>query len=202
MPVAPEIDPATMDPDPWREFGAWLDAAAASADPQPGTFALATASPDGDPSVRIVLLRGWDRSGLRFYTDRRSRKGRDIAGNPRAAAAFHWASLDRQLRVHGTVETIGEPESRAYFLGRPPGSRLSAWISEQGQPVASRDELVRRFSQARGRGVEDRLPPHWGGYRLVPEAFEFWHSREDRLHDRVEYVPAASGQWMRRRLQP
>jgi len=202
MAVDPAIDPASMDPDPWRQFGAWLDDAEASADPMPAAFALGTAGTDGAPSVRVVLLRGWDRTGLRFYTDRRSRKGRDIAENPRAAAAFHWAALDRQLRVHGSVETLGESESRAYFLSRPAGSRLSAWISHQGQPIASRDDLLRRLATARGRGLEDRLPPDWGGYRLVPDAFEFWQSREDRLHDRVEYVPGRSGQWARRRLEP
>jgi pyridoxamine 5'-phosphate oxidase len=196
------IDPATMDPDPWRQFATWLEEAESSADPMPGAFALATASADGTPSVRFVLLRGWDRTGLRFYTDRRSRKGRDIAANPRAAATFHWASLDRQLRVHGRAKPMDESESRAYFLTRSPRSRLSAWVSRQGEPIASRDELEKRVDAARTRGLEDRLPPDWGGYRLVPDAFEFWHSREDRLHDRVEYVPDARGGWARRRLQP
>jgi pyridoxamine 5'-phosphate oxidase len=197
------IDPATLDPDPFRQFDRWLAEAEASGLPLPTAFALATADVGGAPSVRMVLLRGHGPDGLHFFTDRRSLKARDLAANPRAAAAFYWPELARQVRVHGAVEALGEDESAAYFATRPRGSQLSAWASQQGAEIGTRMELEARVSALEGRFPgQVPLPAHWGGYRLVPAAYEFWMSRPDRLHDRVEYGRRPDGVWERRRLQP
>src|SRR5579859_4967228 len=198
------IDPTHLDADPFRQFEAWLAEADGTGQPLATAFALATASADGAPSVRMVLLRGVDPDGLRFYTSRNSRKGRDLAGNPRAAAAFHWAAMGRQVRVAGPVSAMNEAESAAYWTTRPRASRLSASASEQGEEIASRDRLEARVAEldARYPGDAIPLPPSWGGYRLLPEVFEFWEERADRLHDRVEYLPNPDGGWRRRRLQP
>ncbi|HLA65367.1 MAG TPA: pyridoxamine 5'-phosphate oxidase [Candidatus Saccharimonadales bacterium] len=197
------IDPATLDPDPFRQFDAWLTEAQAAALPLPDAFALATADADGAPSVRMLLLRGHGPDGLLFYTNRASRKGRDLAANRRGAALFHWPALERQLRVSGLVEPLDELESAAYFVDRPRGSQLSAWASDQGEPIVSRAALEAAVAEADERFPDQvPLPPAWGGYRLIPERFEFWLSREDRLHDRVEYLLQPDGSWTRRRLQP
>lgn len=198
------IDPSGLDPDPVRQLRAWLEEADRAGLPLANAMALATADADGVPSVRIVLLRGIeDGGGLRFHTNRRSRKGRDLAANPRAAIAIHWPALDRQVRAHGAVLPLSEAESANYFSGRPRGAQLSAWASAQGEPVESRGELEARAADLRRRleGSAVPLPPFWGGYRLTPVAFEFWEAREDRLHDRVEYR-RRDGSWERRRLQP
>ena len=197
------IDPATLDADPLRQFDAWLADAETAGLPLPTAFALATADAGGAPSVRMVLLRGHGPDGFRFFTDRRSLKGRDLAANPRAAAAFYWAEPGRQVRLHGRVEALSAEDSAAYFATRPRGSQLSAWASEQGVELATRGELSDRVTELAERfGAEVPLPPHWGGYRLMPQAYEFWVSRPDRLHDRVEYRRGADGGWDRRRLQP
>jgi pyridoxamine 5'-phosphate oxidase len=198
------LDPAALDPDPLRQFATWLAEAEAADLVHPSAFALATADGHAAPSVRMVLLRGYGPDGFRFFTDRRSRKGRDLAVNPRAAAAFSWPELGRQVRLHGPVEPLGEEESATYFVTRPRGSRLSAWASEQGAEIGARAELEARVAalDAHFPGEEVPLPPHWGGYRITPEAFEFWRSRPDRLHDRVEYRRGPDGAWIRRRLQP
>jgi pyridoxamine 5'-phosphate oxidase len=197
------IDPATLDPDPFRQLDAWLREAHEAALPLPDSFALATADGDGTPSVRMLLLRGHGPDGLRFYTNRASRKGRDLAANPRGAALFHWPVLERQLRVSGAIQPLDELESAAYFAERPRRSQLSAWASDQGEPIASRAALEAAVAEADDRFPEQvPLPPEWGGYRLLPERFEFWVSREDRLHDRVEYLREPDGSWTRRRLQP
>jgi pyridoxamine 5'-phosphate oxidase len=197
------IDPASLDPDPFRQFDAWLEEARAAGLPLPDAFALATADIDGAPSVRMLLLRGHGPDGLRFYTNRAGRKGRDLAANPRAAALFHWPVLERQLRVSGPIQPLDELESAAYSADRPRGSQLSAWASNQGEPIASRAALEAAVAEADVRFRDQvPLPPEWGGYRLIPERFEFWLSREDRLHDRVEYLLQPDGGWTRRRLQP
>lgn len=198
------LDPATLDPDPVRQFHAWLTEATAAEVPMADAFALATADGSGAPSVRMVLLRGHGPEGFAFYTNRASRKGRDLLVNDRAAALFHWPALARQVRLAGRVEPIDQETSAAYFASRPRGSQLSAWASEQGQPIESRAALEARVAsvEARFADLPLPLPPDWGGYRLMPDRFEFWLSRPDRLHDRVEYLPNGAGGWTRRRLQP
>ena len=197
------IDPATLDPDPIRQLAAWLADASATGLPLPNAFALATADDEGMPSVRFVLLNGLDADGLRYFTHRGSRKGRDVAINPHAAAAFWWPSLDRQVRVNGSVRLLSDADSLAYWRTRPRGSQLSATVSAQGQEVGSRAELEARVAElAAGNPGELPLPPMWGGYLIVPRIIEFWESREDRLHDRVEYRRGGDGSWNRRRLQP
>jgi len=199
-------DPTELDPDPLRQLGAWLSAAESAGLPLHDAFALATADAEGAPSVRMVLLRGGDGpEGLCFYTNRGSRKGRDLAANPRAAAVFHWAALGRQVRVAGRVSALTDAESASYWASRPRGSQLSAWASAQGEEVSSRDvleALVAELAAQWPEGVDIPLPPFWGGYRLLPRVFEFWEGRPDRLHDRVEYLPDGRGGWLRRRLQP
>jgi len=198
------IDPAGLDPDPFRQFDAWLADAVAAELPLPDAFALATADASGMPSVRILLLRGHGPDGFSFYTSRTSRKGRDLRQNPVAAALFHWPALDRQVRLAGPVSEIDDGASAAYFAGRPRGSQLSAWASDQGAEIESRDALEARVASVAARFQDGPLPlpPDWGGYRLMPDRFEFWLSRADRLHDRVEYRLEPGGTWTRQRLQP
>ncbi len=197
------IDPTTLDPDPVRQLGVWLDDAADAGLTLPNAFALATADDDGMPSVRYVLLNGLDSDGLRYFSHRGSRKGRDVAINPWAAAAFWWPSLDRQVRVSGSVRLLPDAESLAYWRTRPRGSQLSATVSAQGQEIASRDELEARVAELAARSLEQLpLPPMWGGYLIVPRTVEFWESRPDRLHDRVEFRRGGDGSWHPRRLQP
>jgi pyridoxamine 5'-phosphate oxidase len=198
------LEPEDLDPDPIRLLGAWLDDAEAAGEPLPNAFALATVSGDGEPSVRMLLARGIDPDGIRFYTNTESRKGRDLAHDPRVAAAFWWPALGRQARVSGRITQLSESETLEYWRTRPRGSRLSALVSAQGSPIASRAELEAAVDAAAARfpGEDVPLPAHWRGYLLRPRAFEFWESRADRLHDRVEYRPNAAGAWERRRLQP
>jgi pyridoxamine 5'-phosphate oxidase len=197
------IDPTTLDPDPIRQLGGWLADAAAAGVPLPNAFALATADDEGMPSVRFVLLNGLDADGLRYFTHRGSRKGRDVAINPWAAGAFWWPALDRQVRVSGSVRLLSVVDSLAYWRTRPRGSQLSATISAQGQEVGSRHELEARVAELAARGPDELpLPPMWGGYLIVPRIVEFWESRADRLHDRVEFRRSGDGTWHARRLQP
>jgi pyridoxamine 5'-phosphate oxidase len=198
------LDPHDLDPNPVRQLAAWLADAEQAGEPMPTAFALATADGDAQPSVRFVLLRGLGADGLRFYTNRASRKGRDLAVNPWASAAFWWPALGRQARVAGPVRILSEEESAAYWRSRPHGSQLSATASQQGREVGSRTELEAAVADvaARHPGGEVPLPPTWGGYLLVPHLVEFWESREDRLHDRIEYRRGGDDSWHRRRLQP
>jgi pyridoxamine 5'-phosphate oxidase len=198
------MEPTELASDPMAQLSAWIEAARDEGADVPEAFSLATASSDGAPSVRLLLARAIDADGLVFYTDRRSRKGRDLAANPRGAAAFHWPRLGRQARLAGTVQEVDAVESNAYFATRPRGSRISAWASAQGEPIPDRAALDATWVDAERRFPDDDipLPPFWGGYRLVPEVVEFWQSRTNRLHDRIEFVRRGDGEWQRRRLQP
>ena len=196
------MDAADLDPDPVRQFLAWLTEAGEAGVREPNAMTLATASATGEPSARIVLLRGVDADGFTWYTNRESRKGRDIAENPRAALVFHWAALERQVRVGGSVERVPNEESARYFAGRPRKSQLAAWASPQGQPIAGREvleEAHRRLDEEFPGDVP--LPPFWGGYRIVATAIEFWQGQPNRLHDRVRYT-LGDGGWFRERLWP
>ena len=195
------MDVGDLDPDPLRQFERWFEDARAGVT-VPEAVALATATVDGRPSARMVLLKGADSRGFGFYTNSESRKARELAENPRAALLFHWQPLGRQVRVEGSVERVPDDEAAAYFRTRPLGSRLAAWASPQSRPLADRAELERLYAEACGRhGDEPPLPPHWGGFRLVPDAYEFWEHGDDRLHDRVRYERDAVG-WSRTRLAP
>lgn len=196
------MDERELSADPFVTFREWLrDAEVAS--PQPDAMTLATASADASPSARQVLLRGLDERGFVFFSNRASRKARELAENPRAALVFHWYELGRQVRVEGTVEEVATSESDAYWVTRPRGSRLAAWASPQSEEVSGREELERRYADAEARldGEDVPRPPFWGGYRIVPETIEFWHHRDDRLHDRVRYVRDGRA-WRRARLAP
>jgi pyridoxamine 5'-phosphate oxidase len=189
--------------DPIALFGRWFAEARKAGLYLPESMALATATPAGEPSVRLVLLKAFDERGFVLYTNYESRKGREIAQNPRAALAVHWPVLQRQVCIEGPVEKTSEEESRAYFATRQAGSRIGAWASAQSSRLESREELERRFKDYRAKyGGEDiPLPPFWGGYRVVPEAMEFWQGRANRLHDRLRFT-RRSGEWAVDRLYP
>ncbi len=190
-----------LDPDPIATIRGWLEAAHEAGLGPPDRMLLATATPAGVPSARLVLLKSVGSDGLVFYTNRRSRKGRELAANPRAALVLYWEELGRQVRVEGMVEEVGDAESAAYWATRPLGSRISASISPQSEVVESRAWLEARVTELAARTDDPPLPPHWGGYRVIAEVVELWQHRDDRLHDRVRYTRAADG-WRRERLAP
>jgi pyridoxamine 5'-phosphate oxidase len=196
------VDENDLAEEPIAQLEAWL-AEAREVVPQPDLMALATADAGGRPSARMVLLRGADVRGVTFFTNRDSRKGRELRENPRAAAVVHWWELGRQVRVEGPVEELSEAESHAYWATRPRGSQIAAWASRQSKPLPARDELDARVAEAEARfaGGAVPLPPFWGGYRILTESIEFWQHRDSRLHDRVRYERAAGG-WVRQRLAP
>jgi pyridoxamine 5'-phosphate oxidase len=187
-----------LDPDPLRQFERW-HAEAGGVD----AVALATATEQGAPSARMVLLKGADERGFVFHSSYEGRKARELAANPRAALLFYWQEPGRQVRVEGEVERVDQAESEAYFRTRPRGSQLAAWASTQSEPIGSREELEARFREVEAEydGREVLLPPHWGGFRLVPESYEFWEHRDNRLHDRFRYSRTAGG-WVIERLSP
>jgi pyridoxamine 5'-phosphate oxidase len=197
-----ELDESASAADPFDQFGTWLQQALDAQLPEPNAMTLATVGADGRPSTRVVLIKGFDPRGILWYTNYESRKGRELAGNPHAALQFHWVELERVVRIEGLVEKASEAESDAYFKSRPLDSRIGAWASPQSQVIASRAVLV---ANAAKYGAQFLLnpprPPHWGGYRLVPDRFEFWQGRKSRLHDRLRYRLEA-GAWMRERLAP
>jgi pyridoxamine 5'-phosphate oxidase len=197
------MDARDLDPDPLRQFERWFAEAREAGLPVPEAMTLATSTPDGRPSARTVLLKAADERGFGFHTNYESRKGAELAANPRAALLFWWQPLGRQVRVEGAVERAPEAESESYFRTRPLGSRLAAWASPQSRPLADRGELDGLYADALARfpGEDVPRPPHWGGLRLVPDAYEFWQHGDDRLHDRVRYERDGAG-WARLRLAP
>ena len=190
-------------PDPLRQFAAWFDEARRAEIRAPEAAALATATADGRPSVRMVLVKAFDERGFAFYTGTESRKGRELRSNPAAALLFFWDALGRQVRIEGAVEPLTRAESETYFSTRPPASRLSAWASPQSSVVESRAWLEGRVADAAARfhAADVPLPAAWGGFRLAPEVYELWQHREDRLHDRLRYVREGDG-WRLERLAP
>ncbi len=198
------MDLDDLDLDPHTQFERWFAEAAQSGSRFPEQMALATASPDGMPSVRMVLLKGHDERGFVFYTNRSSRKAAELEANPRAAAVLYWEPHNRQVRVEGVVAPISDDESAAYFRTRPRSSRISAWASPQSRTVVNRAELEHRVAEIERRfaGQEDvPLPPFWGGYRIAAATIEFWQGQPDRLHDRLRYT-LIDGAWSRERLGP
>ena len=195
--------PATTDRDPLARFADWLADAAASEPNDPEAVALATATPDGRPSVRMVLLKGHGPEGFTFYTNLDSRKGGELAANPHAALLFHWKSLRRQVRVEGRVEPVGDAEADAYFASRSRDSRIGAWASDQSRPLSSRAAFLARVARETARfGLgEVPRPPRWSGFRLVPDRIEFWEDRPFRLHDRQVFTRTSDG-WATELLYP
>lgn len=189
--------------DPITQFTRWFDEAVAAAVAEPNAMCLATATPDAYPSARMVLVKGVDARGFVFYTDFRSRKGRELADNPHASLCFFWAELERQVRINGAVQRVSRAESDAYFQSRPLPSRIGAWTSHQSMILADRSVLEQQLVANETRFADGQvpLPEHWGGFRVVPEELEFWQGRESRLHDRIQFRREA-GAWVKRRLSP
>ncbi|MCC6361215.1 MAG: pyridoxamine 5'-phosphate oxidase [Phycisphaerales bacterium] len=190
--------------DPVRLFDEWFDAAVKAGGTEPNAMALATVRPDGSPAVRTVLLKGYDERGFVFYTDYASTKGDELAANPRASVCFWWESIERQVRIEGVVEKVSAEESDAYFSSRPRESQLGAWASRQSKPLPDRETLEEQLIQVQARfgtGPIQR-PPTWGGYRIIPTAFEFWQGRPHRLHDRFRFEREPGQPWQRTRLSP
>jgi pyridoxamine 5'-phosphate oxidase len=199
------LDEADVSHDPIVEFARWFAEAQEAQVPEPNAMTLATATADGAPSARIVLLKAFDDRGFVFFTDYRSRKGAELEGNPRAALVFYWGELERQVRITGGVGVVSREDSERYFRTRPLGSRLGAWASHQSRVIPGRAALEAdlREIEARFGDGDVPLPAHWGGYRVVPNAIEFWQGRENRLHDRIRYARESGGRgWRVERLSP
>jgi pyridoxamine 5'-phosphate oxidase len=196
------LDEEHADPDPIRQFARWWDEATRSQLSEANAMILATSDREGRPSARAVLLKGYDASGFVFFTNYASRKGRELADNPRAALLFFWSELERQVRIEGTVEQLTPAESDEYFRSRPLASRIGAWASPQSEPIPSKSWLLARAAEMGLRhGLNPARPPNWGGYRVRPEQLEFWQGRPSRLHDRLQYM-LVGGSWTRARLAP
>jgi pyridoxamine 5'-phosphate oxidase len=198
------LDERDLDPSPTRQIEKWLRDAIDAGHPEPTAMTLATASPDGEPAARVVLLKGVDMRGLVFFTNYESDKGKQLTTNPRACANLFWMLLERQIRVTGSVVRVSREETEAYFRSRPRESQLGAWASEQSGVLAGRAALDARLAEMRARFGEGEVecPPHWGGYRLVPDRVELWQGRPSRLHDRLRYTRIGDQQWRVERLSP
>lgn len=197
-----ELDEAQAGSEPLQQFEQWFQAALDAGVPEPNAMTLATVGPEGRPSTRIVLIKDYDARGLVWYTNYDSRKGRELAAHPWAALQFHWVEMERVVRIEGRVERVAEAESDAYYASRPLDSRLGAWASPQSQPITSRAVLVSNAAKAAAQhGLNPPRPPHWGGFRLDPDRWEFWQGRKSRLHDRLRYRQEGEV-WIRERLSP
>ena len=197
-----ELDEAAADSQPMVQFEGWLKQAIDAQLPEPNAMTLATVAADGRPSTRIVLIKGVDARGIVWYTNFNSRKGQELAANPVAALQFHWVELERVVRIEGMVQQVSDAEADAYFASRPLDSRIGAWASPQSQVIKSRAVLVAQAARYAAQfALSPPRPPHWGGFRLVPDRWEFWQGRKSRLHDRLCYR-MQDGQWLRERLAP
>ena len=197
-----ELDEAAADSQPMVQFEGWLKQAIDAQLPEPNAMTLATVAADGRPSTRIVLIKGVDARGIVWYTNFNSRKGQELAANPVAALQFHWVELERVVRIEGMVQQVSDAEADAYFASRPLDSRIGAWASPQSQVIKSRAVLVAQAARYAAQfALSPPRPPHWGGFRLVPDRWEFWQGRKSRLHDRLRYR-MQDGQWLRERLAP
>jgi pyridoxamine 5'-phosphate oxidase len=189
--------------DPLQQFDLWLQQAIQGEVPEPNAMTLATVGSDLRPSTRVVLIKGYDERGIVWYTNYESRKGRELAGNPFAALQFHWVELERVVRIEGVVEKVSDAESDAYFHSRPLDSRIGAWASPQSEVIEGRGVLVANAAKFGAKFLlNPPRPPHWGGYRLKPQQWQFWQGRKSRLHDRLRYSQQADGGWLRERLAP
>ena len=198
-----ELSETDSHADPLQQFDLWLQQAIQGQVPEPNAMTLATVGSDLRPSTRVVLIKGYDERGIVWYTNYESRKGLELAGNPYAALQFHWVELERVVRIEGVVEKVSDEESDAYFHSRPLDSRIGAWASPQSEVIEGRGVLVANAAKFGAKFLlQPPRPPHWGGYRLKPEQWQFWQGRKRRLHDRLRYTPQAGGGWLRERLAP
>lgn len=198
-----ELSESASNADPLLQFSKWLEEAISSEVPEPNAMTVATVGSDLRPSTRVVLIKGYDERGIVWYTNYASRKGQELAGNPFAALQFHWVELERVVRIEGAVEKVSDAESDEYFHSRPLDSRIGAWASPQSQVIEGRTVLVTNAAKYGAQFLlQPPRPPHWGGYRLKPERWEFWQGRKSRLHDRLRYTAQGDGGWLRERLAP
>ena len=198
-----ELNEDVSQANPLGQFDQWLKEAIHSEVPEPNAMTVATVGSDLRPSTRVVLIKGYDMRGIVWYTNYESRKGRELAGNPYAALQFHWVELERVVRIEGVVEKVSDSESDDYFHSRPLDSRIGAWASPQSQVIAGRAVLVTNAAKYAAQFLlQPPRPPHWGGYRLQPQQWQFWQGRKSRLHDRLRYTQQGDGQWLRERLAP
>jgi pyridoxamine 5'-phosphate oxidase len=198
-----ELSESDSHPDPLLQFDRWLNEAMHCEVPEPNAMTLATVGSNLRPSTRVVLIKGYDAQGIVWYTNYESQKGHELAGNPYAALQFHWVEMERVVRIEGLVEQVSDEESDAYFQTRPLDSRIGAWASPQSQVISGRGVLVANAAKFGAQFLlQPPRPPHWGGYRLRPDQWQFWQGRKSRLHDRLRYTAQSDGQWLRERLAP